>query len=146
MTKMLYERDFYGWVQQQVHALKAKDWAALDLGNLVEEVESLARSEYRSLRSEAQRLLMQALKWRYQPNHRGDSWRHSLEQARDEIEEVLRENPSLQSRLVEAFTAGYRLARCQASRETQLPLSVFPERCPWQIDEVLTEDWLSPEG
>jgi peptidoglycan/xylan/chitin deacetylase (PgdA/CDA1 family) len=146
MTTPLYDRDFYAWAQQQAHALKAKDWAVLDLVNLVEEVESLARSEYRSLRSEAQRLLMHALKWRYQPDLRSESWRHSIEQARDEIEELLRENPSLQPRLVDAFTAGYRLARRQAARETHLPLATFPEHCPWPVDDVLTEDWLPPEG
>jgi Domain of unknown function DUF29 len=133
MTTPLYERDFYAW-------------AALDLVNLVEEVENLARSEYRSLRSEAQRLLMHALKWRYQPDHRSDSWRHSIEQARDEIAELLRENPRLQHRLAEAFSTGYRLARRQAARETRLPLATFPEPCRWPLDDVLTEDWLPPEG
>jgi peptidoglycan/xylan/chitin deacetylase (PgdA/CDA1 family) len=145
MTNISYDRDFYGWAQQQAHVLKAQDWAALDLDNLVEEVESLARSEYRGLRSEAQRLLMHALKWRYQPDHRGESRRHSIEQARDEIEELLRENPSLQTRLAEAFTGAYRLARRQASRETDLPFATFPDACPWLLDDVLTEDWLPPE-
>jgi hypothetical protein len=53
MTDTLYDTDFCAWARAQAAALQAKDWAALDLGNLVEEVESLARSEYRSLRSEA---------------------------------------------------------------------------------------------
>ena len=144
MTKSLYDTDFHAWAQQQAHALKTKDWAALDLDNLVEEVESLARSECRSLRIEAQRLLMHALKWRYQPDHRSESWHHTIEQARDEIEEVLRENPSLQSPLLEAFSAGYRLARRQAARETHLPLATFPEPCPWPVDQMLTGDWLPP--
>jgi Domain of unknown function DUF29 len=146
MTDTLYDTDFYAWAQAQAAALQAKNWAALDLDNLVEEVESLARSEYRSLRSEAQRLLVHALKWRYHSDHCGESWRHSIEQARDEIEEVLRENPSLQPRLAEAFTAGYRLARRQASRETHLPLATFPEACPWAVGDILTEEWLPPEA
>ena len=145
MTNISYDRDFYGWAQQQAHALKAKDWAALDLDNLVEEVESLARSEYRGLRSEAQRLLMHALQWCYQPDHRGESCRHSIEQARDEIGELLRENPGLHARLAEAVTVAYRLARRQASRETHLPLATFPDACPWPLEDVLTEDWLPPE-
>jgi hypothetical protein len=45
MTTPLYEGDFYAWARQQADALKAKDWAALDLVDLVEEVENLARSE-----------------------------------------------------------------------------------------------------
>lgn len=145
MANISYDRDFYDWAQQQAHALKAKDWAALDLDNLVEEVVSLARSEYRGLRSEAQRLPMHALPWCYQPDHRGESWRLSIEQARDEIGELLRENPSLHARLAEAFTVAYCLARRQASRETHLPLATFPDACPWPLEGVLTEDWLPPE-
>jgi hypothetical protein len=35
----LYETDFYAWTQAQSAALRAKDFAALDLENLAEEIE-----------------------------------------------------------------------------------------------------------
>ena len=31
MTTPTYERDFYAWTRQQAQALRAKDWAALDV-------------------------------------------------------------------------------------------------------------------
>jgi len=43
----LYETDFYGWIQQQAGVLRAGSFAALDLDNLIEEVESMGRSEQR---------------------------------------------------------------------------------------------------
>jgi len=40
----LYETDFYGWIQNQAGVLKAGNFAALDLDNLIEEIESMATS------------------------------------------------------------------------------------------------------
>jgi hypothetical protein len=41
MTAPDYHTDFYAWTQQQAAALRAKDWPALDLDRLAEEVDSL---------------------------------------------------------------------------------------------------------
>jgi hypothetical protein len=42
-----YDTDFYAWAQAQAAALRAKDWAALDLEHLAEEVEELRKTERR---------------------------------------------------------------------------------------------------
>ena len=34
-----YETDFYAWTQQQAQVLRARDWGALDLEHLGEEIE-----------------------------------------------------------------------------------------------------------
>jgi len=39
-----YETDFYGWTQAQAQALRAKDWAALDVDHLAEEIEDVGNS------------------------------------------------------------------------------------------------------
>ena len=44
-----YDTDFYQWTQAQVEALRAKDWPALDVANLAEEIESLGRSDRRGI-------------------------------------------------------------------------------------------------
>jgi hypothetical protein len=36
-----YDRNFYAWTQEMAAALRSGDWAALDIENLEEEVESL---------------------------------------------------------------------------------------------------------
>ena len=58
----LYDQDFYAWVQAQAALLKARQFDALDLDNLIEEVESIARQErhllwhrFRTLLERAQR-------------------------------------------------------------------------------------------
>ena len=44
MTRATYDTDFYTWTQEQAAALRAKDWAALDLERLAEEVEHVGKS------------------------------------------------------------------------------------------------------
>ena len=47
----LYERDFLAWIEAQGQALKARQVAALDWDNLVEEIESMGRSQRNELKS-----------------------------------------------------------------------------------------------
>jgi hypothetical protein len=44
-----YDRDFYAWTVAQAEALRAKDWQALDLQHLAEEIEALGKSDRRAL-------------------------------------------------------------------------------------------------
>ena len=39
----LYDRDFALWIETQVAAVRAGDVAALDVGNLIEELEGLTK-------------------------------------------------------------------------------------------------------
>jgi Domain of unknown function DUF29 len=66
MTTPNDEADFYQWTQAQAAALRAKDWGALDLENLAEEIESLGRSERRAIAHQLERVLIHLLKWVYQ--------------------------------------------------------------------------------
>ena len=56
-TSPLYETDFYTWTQIQAQALRAKDWAVLDVEHLAEEIESLGRSERFAIERQMERLL-----------------------------------------------------------------------------------------
>ncbi len=44
-----YETDFFGWTIHQARMLREKNWQALDITNLIEEIESLGRQERREL-------------------------------------------------------------------------------------------------
>ena len=147
MTITLYDTDFHAWAQQQADALRAKDWAALDLNNLIEEVEDLARRHRDALGSELKRLLVHLLKWHYQATHRSDSWRESIEQARQAIDELIDDHPSLADYPRLLLPKAYQRARRQAARDTKLPLATFPaEGYPWDLDDIRREGWLPPEA
>ena len=47
----LYEADFYAWTQEQARLLRERRWDDLDLDNLVDEVESVGRSDKRQIES-----------------------------------------------------------------------------------------------
>ena len=131
MSGPLYDTDFHAWAQQQARALQAKDWAALDLNNLVEEVEDLAGRHRDALGSELKRLLVHLLKWHYQATHRTDSWLESIEQTRQAIDELIDDHPSLADYPRAFLPKAYQRARRQGARETKLPLATFPpEICP----------------
>lgn len=53
--KDLYESDYLLWLQETSHLLKTQDFHNLDLENLIEEIESLGRSERNKLISSLRR-------------------------------------------------------------------------------------------
>ncbi len=147
MSQPLYDTDFHAWALQQAGALQAKDWAALDLNHLIEEVEDLAGRHRDALGSELKRLLVHVLKWSYQPTHRTESWRESMEQARQAIDELIDDYPSLADTPQVLLPKAYQRARRQAARETKLPLTTFPlQGCPWNLDDIRREGWLPPDA
>ncbi|HYW20240.1 MAG TPA: DUF29 domain-containing protein [Nodularia sp. (in: cyanobacteria)] len=63
----LYDEDFYLWVEDTVSKLKVRDKDNLDWENLIEEVESLGKSQRKTVRSFLVRLLEYFLKRCYVP-------------------------------------------------------------------------------
>jgi hypothetical protein len=59
----LYDTDFYAWIQEQVRLLKARQFVALDLENLIDEVESLGRQECHLLHHRLETLLTHLVGW-----------------------------------------------------------------------------------
>lgn len=140
MTVATYETDFYLWTQQQADLLRQGALTALDVENLIEEIEDMGASNRRSLGSFLELIIMHLLKWQYQPERRGNSWKSSIRKGRHAIERLLEESPSLKPRLSIMVTAEYRRARSEAADETGLPLTTFPDVCPFTVEQI-TGDW-----
>jgi hypothetical protein len=139
-----YEKDFYTWTQQQAALLKSGKFADLDIHNLIEEIETMGRSEKRELESRLTILLLHLLKWKYQEARRGRSWELTIEEQRIKFTETLEENPGLKPALNEIVRKAYRLAVIQASKETKISKNFFPENCPWSIEQI-SNDIFYPE-
>lgn len=135
-----YQSDFYQWTQQQADLLRQGALSALDVDNLIEEIESMGKRDRRAIGSYLRNVIMHLLKWRYQPDRRGTSWQGSINAGRDEIDVLLNESPSLNPQLSTLIIDEYRRARKQASLETGLPLTTFPDQCPFTIEQI-TGDW-----
>lgn len=141
MTSTSYETDFYLWTQQQAALLRAGALTALDIEHLIEEIEDMGASDRRALGSFLEQVIMHLLKWQYQPERRGTSWRLSIRKGRNAIERVLEYSPSLQRHLPVMLAAEYRRARRNAADETGLPLSAFPETCPFTLEHITGDHW-----
>lgn len=137
----LYDRDFYGWANEQAQLLRAGRFAEADIGNIAEEVESMGRSEKRELVSRLTVLLLHLLKWRFQPTLRGNSWRNTIRVQRIRLASHMRDNPSLKSVLDEAMVESYRVARLEAETETGLAEQTFPPSYPWSFEQVMDEEF-----
>jgi hypothetical protein len=140
MTKAAYDTDFYTWTQEQAHALRQKDWSALDLEHLAEEIADVGNSVRFAIESQLVRLLFHLLKLQADPStrpHRG--WRLSVAHAREEI--ARRATGGLQHHPAAYLPEAYHHARRRAALAMDRPLGDFPETCPWTLAQVLDEGW-----
>ncbi len=132
-----YDDDFALWARQQAELMAAHRWEEIDLTNLIDEVESLAKRDFRKLVSAIRVILTHMLKWDYQPELRSESWRRSIRDHRDLARDVLGDSPSFQSRLVDAIAAAYESARRRAAFETTVFEGNFPEACPYDWEAIM---------
>jgi hypothetical protein len=137
-----YETDFALWTQQQAELLRQGRLNELDIDNLIEEIESLGRSDYYSLVSAVEQLALHLLKWQYQSDKRSRSWEVSIDKQRAEIEKLLEKSSGLKSKLAEVLAKGYRYGCRGAAKQTGHALATFPEVCPYTWEQLANEDWL----
>jgi len=140
MTPVTYETDFYLWTQQQADLLRQGLLSEVDTAHLVDEIEDMGGSERHALGSYLKNILMHLLKWQYQPQRRGTSWRLSIRNGRDGVDRLIEFSPSLERKMTEQIPAEYRRARTAAADETGLPLTTFPDVCPFTVEQI-TSDW-----
>jgi hypothetical protein len=142
MKSSNYETDFYTWTQQQAALLKAGRLSEIDVENIIEEIETMGRSEKREYENRLFVLLLHLLKWQHQPVRRGRSWLLTIKEQRIQFVEVMDENPGLRPQLPMILKSAYRLALVRATRETRLDESTFPTDCPWTIDQIIDQTFL----
>ncbi len=121
----LYEQDYQSWLEHQAVILRAGRFAELDRANLAEEIEDLAKRDRRALKSTLTVVLLHLLKYRFQPERRSVSWRATLIEHRQRIQDDFADSPSLRPYAAEGLADCYRAARQRAAVETELPVTTF---------------------
>ena len=162
----LYRTDVYTWAIEQAGALRRRDFDAVDWDNVIEEIEDLGRSEERSLKSWYAKVIEHLLKLQYRRQWETGpvpGWRTSVNNARREIEDVLRENPGLGGKRDEVFAKAWWKAKADAiaafvnhdmaaivdeaqyrSEQKRLSRSwneVLPAGCPYSRAQVEDAHW-----
>ena len=136
-----YNHDFYSWTKEQAALLKAGRFSEIDLDNLIEEIETMGRSEKRALESRLSVLLLYLLKWHYQSERRGNSWKFTIDEQRLRFQKVLKQNPGLKTEMADILTDAYEYAALKASHETGLRPAIFPKTCPWTLEQLCRTDF-----
>jgi len=138
-----YDADFYEWAKEQAAALRARHFELLDFENLAEEIEGLARSDWRELRSRVVQILVHLLKesvstgppfaqlGSYPGLTKNGDWA------------VVRDSPSLRCEVAELIDDAYASARRIAAKEIRLEQwsERFPPTCPWSVEQILDADF-----
>ena len=139
-----YDDDFVEWLAAQAAAVREGRWTAIDVENLAEEIDALARSDKRELRSRLEVLLTHLLKKDRQPDGLSESWLRTINHQSSNIVLLLEDSPSLRRVLPEYVAKAYGRARVEAARETRLALKNFPETLAPQVarelDRLLAPD------
>ncbi len=141
MSTDLHANDFYSWTRRQADLLRERRLDELDAEHLIEELWDMGASQERELESRLAVLLAHLLKWRFQPERRGKSWRATIKEQRYRIARLIMKNPGLKSQLADVFAAAYIPAVLQAIKELPLDEDDLPEDCPFTLDQVLEDYW-----
>jgi hypothetical protein len=138
----LYERDLCLWFEQQAALLREGRFDELDLANLIEEIEAMARKDKKAVKNNLVVLLTHLLKHQFQPAQRSSSWRGSIVEHRQRLQDDFEESPSLRPHAAAIFSRAYADARERASAETGLPAQTFSSASPYTLDQTLDPEFL----
>jgi hypothetical protein len=113
----------------------------------LEELSDMSKSDRRELHSRFLILIAHLLKWQFQyqtlserwREFKGDSWRSTIIEQRQQISVLLRKSPGLTSVLEETSMDAYADAVEIAHKETRLARTTFPRTCPYSIKQLLDD-------
>jgi hypothetical protein len=140
-----YEADFVAWLEDQARHARRGEIEALDLDNIAEELEGMARSDRREIRNRLTVLLTHLLKCWVRPKKQPASWLGTIAEQRGQIAMLIDDSPSLRAFPAQILDACYPEARRKAALQMRLRESAFPELCPFSVSEVLDVDWVPSE-
>jgi hypothetical protein len=139
--KDLYELDYLAWYETTLEQLKQKNLMELDLDSLSEVLENLVRDTKRSGESYLKQIIIHLLLIEYwnseKINHR--HWAAEIINFRDELETDMTTN--LRKHLNQEKDNIYGKALKYVVMKTGLNKKVFPNKCPYSLQQLLDNDW-----
>ena len=137
-----YDRDVVAWAKEQAALLRAGQFAWLDIEHIADEVEDVGKSEERELARRMAVLLAHLLKWRFQPERTGVSWRVTIKSQRVAIARRLARTPSLRAELEDPEWNEIVWGDAARIATNETGLQDFPAVCPWSQAQILDPAFL----
>ncbi len=138
----LYDEDFAIWTAETARLLRAGRFDEVDIEHVAEEIEDMGKRDKRELHSRLTVLILQLLKWKWQPEKQTRGWQSTLLTQRAELDRLLEDSPSLRRTVPAAVAKVYPAALTTVALETGLPSEAFPGECPFSPDQILDRDFL----
>jgi hypothetical protein len=143
-SKDLYQEDFYVWAEAQAALLRERRFEALDLANLIEEVEALGRAERSKILNNASVVIEHLLKLQHSPAEEPrNAWRASVREHRRRLRRDL--TPRLHQILGAELPALYAEIRDDTAALLRDlgedgAADALPPSCPYTLEQI-TGDW-----
>lgn len=140
--QQLYETDDLQWLEETIALLKNRQFEALDLDNLIEELEDLGsekRNAVVSLLDQVIRHLLLLEYWESEVTNNSIHWQGEIYNFRLQLQDKM--TKTLYNHLVYKLDSIYGRALKAVNIKTQ-KLVDFPEKCPYSLEELLDIDWL----
>lgn len=141
MEPGLYDKDFYQWAMKNAELMRQGRLSEIDVENIAEELESMGKSQKRELIHRLAVLMMHLLKWQYQPQNRGRSWKGTVTEQRNELDLLIEDSPSLKHGIEPSMEKAYKLALVKFENETGISKKHLPDSCSFTFEQVMDNDF-----
>ena len=139
--KTLYEIDDSLWLEETIELLKNKRYEALDLENLIEELEDLGNEKkfrVASLLEQIIRHLLMCQYWEAEYERNAGHWKAEIVGFRTQLKKRLTTN--FRNYLEKELPVIYQDALAYVRQKTRLQVN-FPQECPYTLAELLDSNW-----
>jgi hypothetical protein len=140
--KTLYEIDDSLWLEETIELLKAKNFEALDLDNLIEELEDLGNEKKFRVASFLQQIIRHALLlqfWISEREYNQAHWQAEIISFQYQLKRYLTTNlrQYLEQEFEQIYFESLRYVRQKNDNKVNLP-----DTCPYSLEELLDPNWL----
>ena len=144
--KTLYEIDDSLWLEETIELLKAKKFDALDLENLIEELEDLGNDKKFRIASFLQQIIRHCLLlqfWTSERKYNQAHWQAEIVSFQYQLKRYLTTN--LRKYLEQEFEQIYFESVRYVRQKTDNKVN-FPDICPYSLEELLDPNWLPSDN
>ncbi len=124
-----YDTDYQYWLETTIEQLRAGQFSALDLDNLIEELESMGKTDLRTANSLIKQIILDKL-----PNIQvRKHWQKEINNIKDQWEDLL--SSSLKAKI--DLEKIYQRAKQDLLMDYTIEL---PKQCPYSLDDLLNRN------
>ena len=139
----LYEVDDHLWLEETIKLLRAGNLDALDVENLIEELESLAKRDRHRVESFLQQIIRHLLMlhyWQEEVDRNSSHWESEILNFRDQLNRYLTTN--LRNHLSQELESLYKTSVSYVQAKSGGKIQSMPDDCPYSLEQLLDIDYL----